>query len=379
MSKRSFNGYFDNAATSFPKPDTVALRMSRYLVDLGGPYGRSAYRRAFEVSRVVEETRESLAAHLGVADSRHVVFTPNATHALNTVLQGLGLAGAHVLISPLEHNAVMRPLLALAREQGLSYEVLPHFADGLVDVSRIGKVLRDTTRLVVINHQSNVNGVIQPVDRIKAAVGSCPVLVDASQSGGHLPLRPANWSLDYCALTGHKGLLGPTGVGALYMREPHRLRPLIRGGTGSRSESFDMPEHAPDTFEAGTPNIVGAFGLLGALEGRPEPAHGQKDLARLLHEVEQIDEYTVHAATAFDHQGPVFSITHGRLSVSELSHRLSRDHGIETRSGLHCAPLAHQSLGTFPAGTVRLAPSVYHTGEDFEQLLRALQTIDETP
>ena len=284
------NRYFDNAATSFPKPAAVGEAVLRYLNEVGGPYGRSSYPRALEVSRTIEALRDRLAASFGLARAETLVFMPNATTAINTVLHGLLRGGGRVLTSPLEHNAVMRPLAALAARSGVTFGVLPAHPDGKVDVARLAEALTPDVSLVVVNHQSNVNGLIQPLPEIREALGAVPLLVDASQSAGSIPIRFDAWRLDYLAFTGHKGLLGPTVTSGLCLRDPAALEPLIQGGTGSTSASYDMPDFAPDRFEAGTGNLAGLFGLLAALDHRPAPQHSRQDFLALVEGlVEEVD------------------------------------------------------------------------------------------
>lgn len=369
------NTYYDNGATSYPKPPGVAEAMRRYLHETGGPYGRSAYPRAIAVSRTVERTRDRMAAFLGMARPERLVFTPNATHALNTVLHSALRPGDHVLISPLEHNAVMRPLAMLRENRGVTFEVLDHGRDGLVDVKRIGGRLRKETAMVVVCHQSNVNGLIQPVAEIKETIGDIPLLVDGAQSAGAVPVGVDDWRVDYYAFTGHKHLMGPTGTGGLCMADPDRIEPLIHGGTGSRSESFDMPDFVPDRFEAGTPNIAGLYGLEGALDNAPRPSHSRDDFLELMRHVDALPEVMLFGAATREHQGELFSLRHTRLECDLVARELSGRFGIDSRAGLHCAPLAHRTLGTHPTGTVRIAPSPYHTEADFAYLLNALAEI----
>lgn len=367
--------YFDNSATSFPRPAEVAREMARYLDELGGPYGRSAYPRAVEVSRKVEKARDSLAAHLGVGRPELLSFMPNATTGLNLVLQGFLRPGDEVLVSGLEHNAVIRPLEALKRLRGISWRVLPSGPDGLIMTGEISRLLTPRTRLVVVNHQSNVNGLIQPLKSIKEAIGEVPLLVDAAQSAGITDLKIDAWALDFVACTGHKGLLGPTGTGALFTRNPEMLEPLVYGGTGSVSESFAMPGFAPDIFEAGTGNIAGIIGLLAALENTPSSAHSHAEFIAFIDAVAALPGINVLRASDANCQGNLFSFRHESLDPSVIATRLSEEFGIEVRSGLHCAPLAHQTLKTFPVGTVRLAPSRWHTAADFAEVVRALKEI----
>jgi cysteine desulfurase family protein len=367
------NTYFDNAATSFPKPPAVAEEIGRYLNEIGGPYGRSSYGRSLTVSRTVEETREALAGVLGAVNGDSLTFTANATHAINLVLQGLLKPGDHVAVSPLEHNAVMRPLYHLSKTRGVTYTVLPHHRDGSIDLDGIGQALRADTALVIINHMSNVNGVIQPIDQIKARIGAIPLLVDAAQSLGCRELLAERWAVDYVCFTGHKSLLGPPGIGGLYCRDPQSIPALLQGGTGSNSEHLEMPAHLPDRLEAGTPNIVGVFGLNAALRHRPAPGHSQAQFLALLEGIAALPQLELQAAESRENQGPVFSVNHRGMDGAAFGRRLLQRSGIETRIGLHCAPLAHQSLGSFPHGSVRIATSPYHTAEDFDHLLQALR------
>jgi cysteine desulfurase family protein len=367
------NLYFDNAATSFPKPPAVAAAMAHYLNEVGGPYGRSAYSRAFEVARTVETTRDRLAALMGARKAEHVVFAPNATHAINLVIQGVLSRGGRVLTSPLEHNAVTRPLKEFAGRYGASFDLLPHFADGRIDPDRIPEVMTSDTVLAVVNHQSNVNGVIQPLREIRERLGSVPLMVDASQSLGSIPLSVDDWNIDFLAFTGHKALLGPTGTGGLYLRDPASVVPLVYGGTGSASDSFDMPDMAPDRFEAGTQNIAGIFGLLAALEGKPESLHSREEFRCLMEALTRIPSLRVLCAERFDDQGDVVSFFQPGRDPAALCRSLFDGFGIETRVGLHCAPLAHQTLGTFPTGAVRVGISPYHSAADFDYLIDSVK------
>lgn len=371
--------HFDNAATSFPKPPEVARAMARFLEEEGGPYGRGAYPRALSAARMAERARDLLAETLGTSLAGNVAFQPNATHALNLFLKGFPLAGGTALVSPLEHNAVMRPLHELASRGTCRIEVLPHGPDGRVDPARLSARLGDGSlprpALAVVNHMGSVNGLIQPLAEIKAALGAVPLLVDASQSLGAIPMRADAWDLDAVAFTGHKGLLGPTGTGGLFARRPREVAPLVHGGTGSASDRYEMPEGTPDRFEAGTPNLVGIAGLLAALEHRPEPRHAREDFLRLLDGVRASPGVTVHAAEDPAHQGELASFSVAGRDPGELGDALAARFGIEVRVGLHCAPLAHRTLGTFPRGTVRLAPSPCHTPDDLAFVLDAIREI----
>jgi len=367
------NNYFDNAATSFPKPPAVAAAMARYLNEVGGSYGRSAYARAFDVARTVEKTRDLLAEKMGARDAAQVIFTPNATYAINLVLRSVLRFGGRVLISPLEHNAVTRPLAAFASQCGVVFDLLPHHHDGRVDLNKIKERVTSDTVLAIINHQSNVNGVIQPLGEIKERLGSVPLLVDASQSFGSVPVCIDDWNIDFLAFTGHKALLGPTGIGGLYLRNPAEVEPLVYGGTGSASESFEMPDFVPDRFEAGTPNIAGIYGLQAALEEQPASRHTREEYHRFLEELKGLPSLRVLCAERFEDQGDVFSLFQPGCDPATLGRTLFDTFGIETRVGLHCAPLAHRTLGTFPSGTVRIGVSSYHSAADFSRVTEAVR------
>ncbi|HJO92452.1 MAG TPA: aminotransferase class V-fold PLP-dependent enzyme [Victivallales bacterium] len=372
-----FNGYFDNAATSFPKPEEVGIETLKYLNEIGGPYGRSYYGKSLQVSRVVEYTRCMLGDYLGTECADNIVFTPNATAAINTVLKGLELDYKDILYSPLEHNAVMRPLIELEKNKNITLKKLACESDGCVDLQKLPDFITDKTALVIISHQSNVNGVIQPIGEIKSIIGDIPILIDAAQSTGHIDIDIDENKFDFVAVTGHKGLLGPTGTGCLYVKEPKLLKQFIEGGTGSKSESFETPEYLPDKFEAGTHNMSGIFGLHGALLSRPEICHSFIDFQHFLNEVRNINGYKVHCANDLYRQGELFSITCSFTDISNLGLLLYEKYNIQTRVGLHCAPLAHQTINTYPNGTLRIAPSLYHSPDDFRFFIDALIDIKE--
>lgn len=356
------NRYFDNATTSFPKPPAVAEAIADYITNCGGSYGRVATHRTLHSSTMVEHCRDLMALRLGVADADHIFFTLNATMAANTLLKGLNLSKA--LVSPMEHNAIMRPLVAL----GVEIVQLPSDSSGMIDLTQ--DIDTDGVSLVIINLQSNVNGVRQPIEDIAewAKIHDLPLMVDTSQSLGWL----TGVDVDYVIFTGHKGLYGVTGVGGFYAKNPDSVTPLLYGGTGSRSESYLMPEIYPDRFEAGTPNITGIVALKAALENPPEPQHTHNEFLQML---DDINGYQLHVSSHRDCQGELFSITHRHMKPSEIAQRLYSEFGIETRSGLHCSPMAHRTLGTFPHGTVRFSMSPYHTIADLQHLSNSLTKI----
>ena len=370
-----FNGYFDNAATSFPKPKAVGTEMLRYLYDIGGPYARSSYSKATDVAGTVEEVRDMMALLLGTSNGSNIIFTKNATEGINILLKGLKLEGSDVLISPMEHNAVMRPLLRLEKKKLIRIRVMPALPDGTIDLEKSKEMLTGKTRLIIVNHQSNVNGVIQPISKVKEMAGGIPVMVDAAQSAGSVEINIDENDFDFVSFTGHKGLLGPTGVGGVFIKTPEFVEPLIDGGTGSDSESYDMPDFMPDKFEGGTPNVVGIYGLGGALRQRPVKSYSDDNFKNLIDELKSMDGYAVYCATDPSCQGNLFSIGSSFTDIANICKILGEQYNIQTRVGLHCAPLAHRTIGTYPTGTLRIAPSVYHTSEDFKVLLAALREL----
>ncbi len=345
--------YFDNSATSFPKPPAVAAAISHYLTEIGGSYGRSANTRTFTVARTIEQCRDALAQELGVSQAENIGFTANATQAANTVINGLDLEGGRVLISPMEHNAIARPLEALRLTGKITVEPLPAHPDGTIDCDRIH--VPEDTRLVIINHQSNVNGVTQPLETLRKTIHSAPVMIDASQSLGKHNFLAEQWGLDFVVFTGHKGLMGPTGTGGFWAKNPERISPLLLGGTGSNSEHLSMPDSLPDRFEAGTPNIAGLFGLEAALANKPEQAYTQSNLHELLAAIRDIPAFQLYAASDPRQQGSLFSLTHNSMDSGELAWKLDSLFGIETRSGLHCAPSGSSTPGH---GTIRNLPYI---------------------
>ncbi len=366
------NNYFDNASTSFPKPKEVAEAISKYLNNLGGTYGRGATGRILKSSAIVESCRDMLADQLGVSDAEKVFFSYGATDAACTLLLGLGLKGK-VWVSPLEHNAVMRPLQSLQDKGQIEICIMPYKVDGSIDIEAFDLLDHTEDALWVVNYQSNVNGLIQPIEALSKIKGDIALMLDLTQAMGTQTFELEALGVDYAFFTGHKGLLGPTGTGAYYVARPEEVSPFRYGGTGSRSESFEMPEFYPDRLEAGTPNIVGIVGLEAALSHKPEPLHDKEDFFSLLDKVKSLPGIKVFAANNRNSQGEVFSITSDSLDVATLSARLYSEFQIETRAGLHCAPLAHKTLCSFPQGTVRFSTSPYHTQEDLERLYEILR------
>lgn len=374
--------YLDNAATSFPKPPEVLEAVSAALAAPASP-GRSGHAASLAAARSIHRARKNLARLFGLPDNSRLVFTANITWGLNTALEGLGLQpGDHVISSAMEHNAVARPLNRLAAERGLVWETAPADGHGFSSPDDFKKLLRPETRLVVLNHASNVSGSLAPAREIKAAVGEIPMLLDAAQTAGALDLSDAGDWLDMLAFTGHKGLLGPTGTGGLWVRPGLALRPLAVGGTGSASESIRSPDFLPDALEPGTANTHGLAGLAAGVEALLKKgvdqirAQEMKLTGIFLDGLSQIPGLTVWGPRDTNSRVATVSVTLKGYSSSELSAALEREAGVLTRAGLHCAPLAHRHLGSFQGGgSTRFSLGPYNREEDLNSALSALDRL----
>ncbi len=375
--------YLDNAATSFPKPQVVVDAVRDFMLHIGANPGRSGHRLAASAARVVFDTREALAQLLGVNDSRRVVFTQNATEAINLVLRGLLRDGDHVVTTSMEHNSVMRPLRWLASERNVEITAVAADSAGCIEPGDIATAVTGNTRLVVVNHASNVTGTIAPVAGIKAAIGDTPLLVDAAQTAGVLPIDMERDGIDLLACTGHKGLLGPTGTGCLCLRAgmEEQLLPLMCGGTGSRSESDEQPNHLPDRYESGTRNAAGIAGLgAGVLylqkRGVDEVRRHEQELTgMLLDGLRAIRGVTIQGPADPREQVATVSINVKDVPSSEVALALDRRYNIMVRAGLHCAPQAHRTIGTFPEGTVRLSMGPLTTSDEVTLVIKAIGEI----
>jgi cysteine desulfurase family protein len=375
--------YFDNAATAGQRDEAVSRAMVDALYEAAANPGRSAHRLSLEAARIVEDTRSAVAAMFGVADPAHVIFTKNGTEALNLALAGALSEGDSVLASSWEHNAVMRPLRWLERSRGITLEFIPPAGDGAVDLRWLEKRLADEpVRMVVALAASNVTGEILPVGEIGKLCRRRDIfyLVDGAQGAGVIELDMEREGIDALALTGHKSLGGPPGTGALCLKDPRTIEPLIRGGTGSRSEEEVQPDFPPDQFEAGTQNVPGLAGLGAALRvlserGLDEVRTRHRELlSSLLLWLEEIPGVELFGSGDPERQLATLSYRVEGTSTSEVALELDR-RGICSRSGLHCAPRAHRTLGTLPEGTVRFSLSPYNTAEEIETVAGVLREI----
>ncbi len=374
--------YLDNAATSYPKPPQVIQAISTFLTSIGASPGRSAHSQAIAASRMIFRAREMVAQLLGGDDPERVVFTLNATEAINLALFGLLKEGDRVVVSSMEHNSVMRPLRALVEQRAISVETFECDGKGGVDFVALERLLSKSPALVITVHGSNVTGAIHPIARIGALAKSAGALfmVDAAQTVGKREIDVSSESIDILTFSGHKGLMGPQGTGGVFFAEGIRPEPLVYGGTGSRSESDRQPEFLPDCYESGTPNAPGIAGMLAGVEFILETGvrticnHGLKLRERLVDGLGTIPGIHLFGPVEQDAL-PIISLTVQGIDNGMLAQLLNDDYGIGTRAGLHCAPCAHKAIGTYPAGTVRLSMGWFTTEDDVDLALRALGEI----
>jgi cysteine desulfurase/selenocysteine lyase len=371
--------YLDNAATSFPKAPGVADAVAEFLNHSAGNPGRGGHRLTVAASRAVEGAREAVAALLG-ADPERTLLGPGCTCWLNTLLLGLLGPGERVVCSSLEHNAVMRPLRWLETERGVRVHPVPAADPWGVPTAEEFRaaVQREPTRLVVLTHASNVTGAVLPIAEIAHAVAPTPVIVDAAQSAGAVPIDFASTGAAALACSGHKGLLGPPGVGVLLLAPGLEPPPLLHGGTGSRSESERMPSRLPDRLEAGTPNSAGYAGLEAAcswIEQRGVEALEAHEARLVRRAAEGLAAIPGLELIGYRPDAPHTGALGFRLRGAdngELALWLDRRHGIQLRPGLHCAPAAHRRLGTFPSGTLRAGFGPFNTEDHADRLAAAV-------
>lgn len=377
--------YLDNAATSWPKPPPVVEAMVHFLTEVGGSPGRSSHRLSVEAGRIVYAAREAVAELFHFSDPLRVVFGLNVTEALNLALQGLLRPGDHVVTSSIEHNSVMRPLRALERE-GVEVTVVQATPEGMLNPAEVERAIRPHTVLVVLNHASNVVGTIQPVaelGRVIRELGPAAplLLVDAAQTAGALRIDMEADGIDLLAFTGHKSMYGPMGTGGLVIGQrvdTSRLVPLKRGGTGSRSEREEQPDFLPDMCESGTSNAIGLAGLAAGvrwvLERGVEAIRAEEMVLtqRLIDGLREIPGVAVYGTLDAARQTAAVSFNLARMEPSEVALRLDEEYGIMARPGLHCAPAAHRTVGTFPAGTVRFSLGAFNTSAQVDAALEAV-------
>ena len=379
--------YFDNPATSWPKPPQVKEAMNQFMEEVGANPGRSGHFRSIEAARIVFETREALSVLFHVKDSSRIVFTLNATESINLALKGLLKPGDHVITSSMEHNSVMRPLRDLEKK-GIELSVVPCSKEGMLDPQEVEWKIQSNTKMVVLNHASNVTGTLLPIEEVGliARKYNLLFLVDAAQTAGAYPIDIEKDGIDLLVFTGHKSLYGPQGTGGLVMGErikEKEMIPLKQGGTGSRSEFEEQPDFLPDRFESGTPNGVGIAGLLAGIQFVLEKGVEQirrneitltEKLTEGLKKVSRVKRYGPEIQT---NRIATLSFNIERLFPSEVAYRLEKEFGILCRSGLHCAPAAHRTIRTFPEGTVRFGLSAFNSEAEVEAAIRAVSLISK--
>lgn len=374
--------YFDNGSTSFPKAPGVAEAMFEHLKKGAYNINRGNYEGAYDVADMVLDTRELLAELFHAEDSRHVIFTPGITWSLNMFLKGFLKSGDHVLTTSMEHNAVMRPLTQLGKI-GVTYDMVPANAEGVVEVEEFVSRIRENTKAVIVLHASNVCGTVMPIREIGAMCKEYGLFfaVDAAQSAGTIPVDMQLDGIDFLAFTGHKGLLGPQGIGGFIISERLNkvMEAFVSGGTGSHSDLLEVPEELPDKYESGTMNLPGIAGLHAALlylkETGVEEIHRKKmELTEyFLQRVKAYPTVRVVGKKGISERVAVVSLDFIGRDNGMIAFELEQKYGIMTRVGLHCAPMAHQSLNTFPEGTVRFAFGFFNTKEEIDVCMRAFQ------
>jgi len=377
--------YLDNAATSFPKPEGVSAAMKSYLDKVGATINRSVYGSAQDAGLVTLQLRQRLKRLFRFPEPvTHVILTPGATWGLNMAIKGFLKSGDHCIVSSMEHNAVMRPLLQLS---GVEFDRIPCNREGLLNPADIEGLIRPNTKLLVMAHGSNVCGSVQNariVGEICRKYGIAFVL-DAAQTAGHYPIDFTEFGLSALCVPGHKGLLGPSGIGALLVTDAFakELNPIVAGGTGSASDSEYLPEYLPDRFESGTPNLPGIYGWEAALHFVEETGvealrnHEMALCQRFLEGLETIEGVKLCGTRDLFQRVGVVSVDFLREDNAEAAFRLETEFGILTRCGLHCAPSAHKTLDTFPRGTVRFSLGFANTEKDVDAALTAIRTVSE--
>ncbi len=375
--------YLDNAATTFPKPEIVYKTMDTFYRTLGANPGRSGHRMAVAAEKEIEDTRNITAKLFGIKDSRRLILTFNATDAINMGIKGLLKPGDHAITTFLEHNAVSRALNGLEKRKIITVTKVRNSQEGFIDPDDIKNAITSKTRLIVVTHAPNVLGTIQPIQEIGkiAREKNCIFMVDAAQTAGVCEIDVNEYFIDMLAFTGHKGPLGPTGTGGLYVGERLTLDPWREGGTGFEPASLSQPEELPFKLESGTPNTVGIAGLRAGIEYILSKGistirtHEQNLTNKLIHAFKHDQRFVLYGATDISQKVGIISINVKGFKPAEIGAILDQSFDISVRPGLHCAPFAHQIMGTFPDGTVRISPGCFNTENDIDLLITALKTI----
>jgi cysteine desulfurase/selenocysteine lyase len=373
--------YLDNAATSYPKPESVYQAVMHAMREIGASPGRGGHRRSLEAGRIMFQARETAAALFAAPDSSRIIFTHSATEAINMALRGTLVPGDHVITSSMEHNSLARPLHLLEKQGVVELTIVQAGPDGLVDPVDVRRALTPRTRMIAIGHVSNVSGTIQPVDLVSAIAREAGALflLDAAQSAGSVPIDVVSSGIDLLAVPGHKGLYGPQGTGMLYVDSTVALTPLLAGGTGTNSTSEDQPVEMPEGFEAGTHNLPGIAGLKAGMEFVREQgvaAIGEHERGLVSYAIEMLQglpQVMLYCPANPSLRAAVLSFTIAGKDSAAVAFELDRRFDIAVRAGLHCAPRAHRTLGTFPGGTVRMSPGWFTTREEIAVFVDAVE------
>ena len=380
--------YLDQASTSFPKAPGVAQAMMDYLTMNGVNVNRGCYSSAYSAEEVIYETRQLLAELFHFSKCKNVIFTPNVTTSLNFILKGFLKPGDHILVSAMEHNAVMRPVVQLA-SSGISFDRIPCRTDGSMILEKVEELIRPQTKAIVTLHASNVCGTRMPLDALGEICQRHQLyfVVDSAQTAGIVPINMDKMHIDALAFTGHKGLRGPQGTGGFLVSQElaEQMEPLISGGTGSVSHTEEIPDFMPDRFESGTPNLPGIYGLHEALlflKTHSLQAINEKELSLtgyFLEQLQALDDTGRHIRIIgkkdLTDRNAVVSIQTPEIDMSQVAWQLDNEYGVMTRVGLHCAPNAHKTLGTYPAGTIRFSFGPENTKNELDFAIQGLKKI----
>lgn len=377
--------YLDNAATSKIKPDLVRESILKYYDNINCSPGRGGYQDSLEAGRIILGARQKIADFLNVKDIKQIIFTHNITYALNMGIKGILKEGDHVITTTMEHNSVLRPLKSLEKNNYITVDYIKCDKKGSLDPQKIEAAITKKTKLIILTHASNVSGTLMPIAEVGeiASKHNIYYLVDTAQTAGIYELDFEEIKADFLAFTGHKALLGPSGTGgfAISKKMAAELQPLIEGGTGSKSDLAEQPDFLPDKFESGTMNTLGICGLKAGVEfiqktGLKNIRKHEKKLGKIfLDGLQKISAIKIIGPANLEEQVPTFSITAGNRDLGQLSFELDQKYKIMSRSGLHCAPLAHQTLGTFPAGSLRFSLGYFNTKKEIEYTLNSLTKI----
>ena len=376
--------YLDNAATTFPKPEAVYDSMMDCMKNYCANPGRAGHKLAMKAAREIYDTRENIAKLFNIDNPMNIVFTNNATDSLNLAIKGVVSTGDHIITTSMEHNSVIRPIKALEK-LGIENTIVECDKEGFLDINNLEKAIKPNTRLIVTTHASNVCGTLIDIKAVSEVAKSNNILylVDASQTAGVYNIDLKEIEADMVAAPGHKGLLGPQGTGILYIREGLNLDILKEGGTGSKSEDLFQPEFLPDKYESGTHNTPGIVGLNEGIkfifnEGIDKIKQHEEELCKyMLERLEEVPNIKIYGPKDASKRASVITINIGNMDSGEITFLLDSEYNIATRSGIHCAPLAHKTLGTLEQGAVRFSLGYFNTKEDIDKAIEALKEISK--